>query len=169
MVDMKKIDPREIKANAIELIESRWMLVTAGTIDSFNTMTANWGGLGELWYKHVAFVFVRPQRYTYEFTEESDYLTLSFFGESHREALEICGRTSGRDTDKVAETGLTPYETECGSVSFREAEVVLECKKLYADNINPESFVVPEVPERCYKKRDYHRVYVCEIVNAWVK
>lgn len=166
---MRKIEPKLIEENAIELIESQWMLVTAGTMESFNMMTANWGALGELWFKDVAFVFIRPQRYTFEFTEESDYLTLSFFDESHREALNICGRESGRDIDKVAKTGLTPYQTECGSVAFREAKLVLECRKLYADRLNPDAFVVPELAEKCYKNGDYHQLYVCEIVNAWIK
>lgn len=166
---MRKIDPKEIKTNAIKLIEEQWMLITAGTIDNFNTMTANWGALGELWYKHVAFVFVRPQRYTYQFTESNDMMTLSFFGEEYREALQFCGKNSGRDTDKVAETGLTPMQTENGSVAFEEAELVLECRKLYVDKFNPESFVDKAVVERCYKRNDYHRVYVVEIINAWVK
>jgi flavin reductase (DIM6/NTAB) family NADH-FMN oxidoreductase RutF len=34
-----------------------------------NTMTVSWGGAGILWGKQVAFVFVRPQRHTFSFTE----------------------------------------------------------------------------------------------------
>ena len=96
------------KEDALNLIGKQWMLVTAGTSEKFNTMTASWGGLGWLWNKPVAFVFIRPERYTHGFIEASDCMTLSFYGEEYREALKICGTKSGRDTDKVAATGLTP-------------------------------------------------------------
>ena len=108
MKNMTKIDPKQIDENVIRLIGSQWMLVTAGNPAHFNTMTASWGGLGFLWNRPVAFVFIRPQRYTFQFAEENSGLTLSFFGEEYRDALKICGSRSGRDTDKVAEAGLTP-------------------------------------------------------------
>ena len=98
------------KEDALNLIGKQWMLVTAGTSEKFNTMTASWGGLGWLWNKPVAFVFIRPERYTHGFIEASDCMTLSFYGEEYREALKICGTKSGRDIDKVAATGLTPVK-----------------------------------------------------------
>lgn len=66
--------------NFFEAISKEWMLVTAGTKDKFNTMTANWGGVGYLWNKPVVFVFIRPERYTFEFVENSETFTLSFLG-----------------------------------------------------------------------------------------
>lgn len=164
---MKKIDSRGIDRNAIELIGKDWMLVTAGDFENYNTMTASWGALGELWHKPVAFVFIRPQRYTYEFTEKNETMTLSFFSEEYKKALQICGTKSGRDYDKVAEAGLTPFETETGGVAFREAELILECRKLYADFINKDSFIVPELVEKNYQAGDFHKMYIVEIVNAW--
>ena len=119
------------KEDALNLIGKQWMLVTAGTSEKFNTMTASWGGLGWLWNKPVAFVFIRPERYTHGFIEASDCMTLSFYGEEYREALKICGTKSGRDSDKVAATGLTPEELESGNMTFGEARLTRDCRKLF--------------------------------------
>lgn len=86
------------------------MLVTAGNAEKFNMMTASWGGLGFLWNRPVAFVFIRPQRYTFDFVERNEGFTLSFFGEEYRKVLQLCGTKSGREIDKVAETKLTPLQ-----------------------------------------------------------
>ena len=165
----RKISPKELDVNAIELIGDEWMLVTAGTMEKFNTMTASWGGLGELWNKPVAFVFVRPQRHTFGFTEREEIMTLSFFEPAYRPALTLCGNTSGRDTDKVAKTGLTPYLTDKGGIAFREARLVLECRKLYADWLKKENFTDGKIPAKLYPGDDFHKMYVVEIVNAWIK
>ena len=93
---MKKLEVKDLKENFFEAIGKEWMLVTAGTKEKFNTMTASWGGIGWLWNKPVAFVFVRPERYTYEFIEKSDYLTLSFLGEANKKIHAVCGSKSGR-------------------------------------------------------------------------
>lgn len=102
---MKKIEPKEIQDNAVQLIGGDWMLVTAGSPEHFNMMTASWGGLGFMWKKPVAFVVIRPQRHTFRFIEAGDELTLSFFNHEYHKALTVCGTTSGRDTDKVAASG----------------------------------------------------------------
>lgn len=162
-----KIDPARIKDNLIKLISSDWMLVTAGTPEKFNTMTANWGGMGYLWNKNVAFVFVRPERYTYEFIENTEGFTLTFFDERFRKALNLCGARSGRDCDKVKETGLTPFFTESGYPAFAEARIVLECRKLYATRLTREAFLDPEPLKTHYStKGGLHKVYIAEIVTA---
>lgn len=96
---MKKIDVKELKDNFFEAIGKEWMLVTAGTKESFNLMTASWGGIGWLWNRPVAFGFIRPERYTFEFAEKTDVLTLSFLGmgKEAREVYKVCGSKSGRD------------------------------------------------------------------------
>ncbi|MBO5800489.1 MAG: flavin reductase [Paludibacteraceae bacterium] len=161
------INPKDISDNMISLIGDKWMLVTAGNSSCFNTMTASWGMMGFLWGKPVAQIFIRPQRYTFEFTEKNDFFTLSFFGEEQREALKVCGSTSGRDTDKVAETGLTPAFTKNGNVAFNEAELVLECRKMYVDDFRKEAFTDQSVIPAWYKDGDFHKVYIAEIVNVW--
>ena len=128
---MEKIDPAWITENIISLIGREWMLVTAGDASRFNTMTASWGGVGYLWNKPVVFVFVRPERYTFEFIERCDCFTLSFLCEEYREAYKVCGSRSGRDTDKVKEAGLVPFVTPLGNVTFEQSRLTLECRKLY--------------------------------------
>jgi len=164
----KNIDVKLIKDNTFKLIGTDWMLITAGTKSSFNTMTASWGGFGILWDKPVTFCFIRPQRYTYEFVEKNDFFTLTFFEEKYRDILELCGTKSGRDIDKIKATGLVPLETERGNIYFEQAQMVLECQKIYNDDIKPENFIISEIETRIYPARDYHRLYIAEIINALV-
>ena len=114
------------------------MLITAGTPESYNTMTASWGGMGVLWNKNICFCVIRPTRYTYQFIEKTDVFSLSFFEERYRQALEVCGTKSGRDIDKAAVTGLTPVAGELdGTTNFQQARLVIECKKLYVHTSIP--------------------------------
>lgn len=161
-----EISPLELNENAFRLIGKEWMLITAGTMDSWNTMTASWGGLGEIWFKPAAFVFLRPQRYTLEFMEREPGFTLSFFGESFRPTLNFCGSHSGRNCNKAAETGLTPFETETGSVAFEQARLVLNCKKLFAQDLDPAGFVDDSIIPKCYPDSDFHRMFVGEVIQT---
>lgn len=164
----KEITPSEIKENPFDLIGRDWALVTSGSKDKFNTMTISWGGTGIMWGKPVAFTFIRPQRYTFEFMENNDYYTMSFFDEKYREALRFCGSKSGRDYDKVKETGLTPAFTEDGVPYFEEAKLVLVCKKMYAQFLNEESVTDVDSVKKWYND-DYHKMYISEIVKVLVK
>ena len=161
--------PKDLHLDPITEIGQKWMLLTASKPDgSFNTMTASWGGIGVLWNKPVAFIFIRPQRYTKEFVDASDYLTASFYKEEYRPALTFCGRNSGRTTDKVKETGLTPAAFGEG-IAFEEAERVLLLKKLYCGRIDPTDFTEKDLDGVNYTDKDYHAVYVCEIVEGYEK
>lgn len=167
MNNFSKIDIKDVAENAIKLISERWMLVTAGNKDSFNTMTASWGTMGFLWGKPVVYVFIRPQRYTFEFMEKNTEFTLSFFPDENKEALNICGSTSGRDCNKVEKAGISPIETENGNITFNEANLVLECKTLYKEDFKAENFLDKELIQKWFAAGDYHKVYVAEIVNTY--
>jgi flavin reductase (DIM6/NTAB) family NADH-FMN oxidoreductase RutF len=146
------------------------MLITAGRdTTAFNTMTASWGQLGHLWGKNVATMYVRPQRYTKEFVDANETFTLSFFDERYRDALNICGTKSGRNTNKVQEAGLTPIATPVGSVAFGEANMILECRKLYATPIDSVAFIDASIVSKIYPHKDFHVMYVGEIVNVYRK
>ncbi len=168
MSKFTEITPYEIDGNMIDKIDNEWMLVTAGNGEKVNTMTASWGGVGVLWNLPVAFVFIRPQRYTFEFTEAEDTMTLSFFGDGCRDALKLCGTVSGRDCDKIKEAGLTLRESH-GMPCFEEATLTLFCRKRYADFLNADSFIDKSLIAKNYPKNDFHKVYVCEIIAAEVK
>jgi flavin reductase (DIM6/NTAB) family NADH-FMN oxidoreductase RutF len=165
--DFMRIDPYKLKDNVFKLIDLDWMLVTAGTPERWNTMTASWGGLGVLWNRPVSFVFVRPTRYTYEFMQENERFTLSFFTKTYRKALVFCGSKSGRDCDKAKETGLEPVSLFKDTVAFRQARLVLVCRKLYTTDIDPRRFLDPKTDIH-YPKKDYHRVYIGEITRCLV-
>ncbi|MDR3329218.1 MAG: flavin reductase [Prevotellaceae bacterium] len=159
----------QVQNSAPRLIGQGWMLITAGNLSSYNTMTASWGQLGHLWNKNVATMYIRPQRYTKEFVDREGTFTLSFFKENYRNALNICGTKSGRDGDKVKEAGLTPIATPAGSVGFEEAYMIIECRKLYADPLKAEAFVDSSIPAKIYPEQDFHTFYVGEILNVYVK
>lgn len=160
MSNFKEIPTSEIQ-NVFRLIGKDWMLISAADGGKVNCMTASWGSMGVLWNDDVCTVFIRPQRYTYEFVEASDTLSLSFFGEKYRDALAFCGRVSGRDCDKIKEAGLT--SAFIGSTPIIcEADMVLLCRKLYADDIKEENFISKD-PMFTYANKDFHRFYICRI------
>ena len=165
---LRNICIKDFKENVFDLIAKETMLITAGTPSNCNTMTASWGAMGILWHKPVAICFIRPQRYTYHITEKSDYLSLAFLGEEYRDALVFCGRNSGRDGDKFVQSGLTCVTTESGVPYPAEAEMVMICRKMYADDIKKASFIDKEMLKN-YPIDDFHRVYICEIEDVLVK
>jgi len=163
------IEITELQENFFTLIKDDWMLLTAGTINSFNTMTASWGTMGILWNKPIAVCFIRPHRYTFEFVEKNECFTLSFFASRHREILDFCGTHSGRDIDKVGHTGLKTVETDLGNITFEQARLVFECRKIYADILKPDHFLLPEVVRKNYPGKDFHKFYVGEILGCYLK
>ncbi|WP_028895709.1 flavin reductase [Syntrophorhabdus aromaticivorans] len=160
-MELREISPEMITDNTFKLIGKDWMLVTAGSEAAFNTMTAAWGGLGVLWDKKICFCVIRPTRYTYAFMEKSEDFTLSFFEERYRDVLTYCGTKSGKDVDKVTQTGLTPVFDD-DIIYFDEARLVMVCRKIYAQDIVPDNFIDPNI-DKFYPKKDYHRMYVGEI------
>ena len=128
-------------------------------------MTVSWGQMGVLWNKNVATVYVRPQRHTRHFLEENETFSLSFFPSEYRPALSFCGSHSGRDFDKVKETGLTPV-FESGAVWFEQAKLVLVCRKLYRQELLPVCFEDSETESKNYPNRDYRICFIGEIAAA---
>lgn len=152
-------------SNAFDKIGKQWMLITAKDGDKVNAMTASWGGLGVLWGKNVAYIFVRQSRYTKEFIDKSDTLSLAFFSEDKKQMLGYMGKVSGRDEDKIAKMGLTVKLVNDIPV-FKEAEETLLCKKLFAGPIAPENFIDKSIDEKWYADKDYHTMYVVEIMDV---
>lgn len=148
--------------NPFDLIGREWMLITAGSPEAHNAMTASWGGLGVLWQRNVATIYIRPTRYTLEFVEQHDHFTLSFLAAEHRGAHGVFGSESGRHVDKTRKTGFTPIATDEGGTAFAQAELVLQCRKLYHQDLDPAGFLDPAI-EALYPLKDYHRVFVGEI------
>ena len=170
---MKEIDVKDILLNPMDKIAHEWMLVTAGTMEEgYNTMTASWGHLGSIWGHGggmpTSVVFIRPQRYTKSFVDREMYYTVSFFPAEYKGALRYLGTHSGKDEDKVAAAGLTAVRAG-ESVTFQEASLTLLCRKLYRAPVVEEGFIDKAIIDDCYPKRDYHDMYIGEIVKAYVK
>ncbi len=158
---------KDFKENVIKIISQEYMLITAGDKDNFNMMTASWGFMGEMWGEDSVAVVVRPSRYTMDFIDKSDYFTLSFYGEDNK-IHKICGSKSGRDVDKLAETGLTPI-CDDNYVWFDEARLVLKIKKKYVQPMSAEYLTDKSVDEKWYKDGDWHNLIIGSIERIYVK
>lgn len=163
---LEEINLSDLSINPFELIGHEWGLVTAGNEDGFNTMTISWGGMGVLWGKNVATIYIRPQRYTKQFVDAADRFTLSFYAPEHKHALSVLGTKSGRDGDKVAEVGFTPLFLD-GTTAFEEARLVFVCRKLYASQFTPEQFIDTQIDEEVYPDQSHHTMYIGEIEHVY--
>lgn len=163
-----RIKPEELASNPFTLIGTDWMLVTAAREGRINTMTASWGGLGVMWGKNVVYVVLRPQRYTKEFVDHAEGFSLSFFNRDYKKTLGYLGKVSGRDEDKIAQSGLTPAD-EAGIPYFGEADTVILCKKLFAQPYLEESFIQRDIIDKWYPERDYHTLYIAEVTDVLVR
>jgi flavin reductase (DIM6/NTAB) family NADH-FMN oxidoreductase RutF len=157
----------ELITHPISIWEKQWLLLTCGDFEKkdYNAMTVAWGSLGNIWNMPFAQVVVRHSRYTYQFMEKYNSFTLCTFPEKYRQVLNLLGTKSGRDGDKIAESGLTPIASKTiAAPGFAEAELIIECKKIYWDDMQPAHFLDEEIL-RHYQKRDYHRIYFGKILS----
>jgi flavin reductase (DIM6/NTAB) family NADH-FMN oxidoreductase RutF len=168
MNQFNEITPEMLKENTFHTIGKDWMLVTAGNTDKANTMTASWGGLGIMFGKNVAYVVIRPQRYTREFIDHEATFSLSFLDNSYRKKLNYLGQVSGRDEDKIAKSGLTlDYDGE--TPYFKEADTVMLCRKLVRQPLDANSLVDESLDQTFYPTKDYHILYIAEITKVLKK
>ena len=163
-MDLSEI--KKFNTDIFSLFDDRWAVLTAGSGDHFNGMTISWGSLGTLWGlpprgKPVATVYVRPDRFTFDFLENSEAFTISFFPDSLRKIHTVFGRKSGRDTDKLAETGLHIQDSSRGIV-YAEADLTFVCRKLYASKFNINA-VPEEIREAFYSSNEPHFIFIGEV------
>ena len=162
----KEVMPELLRKNPFQAIGKDWMLITAGNGEGVNTMTASWGGLGVMYGKNVAFIVLRPQRYTKEFVDREDTFSISFLEKrKYKSVLNYLGTVSGRTEDKIEKSGLTldfiddtPY--------FNEANQVFICKKLYQQPMQGEGLINEKLDLTFYPDKDYHVLYIAEITKA---
>ena len=153
----------ELKVDIFGQYDKKWALLTAGSMDKFNGMTISWGGLGTIWGKPVATVYVRESRYTHEFMDANEFFTVSFFPDEYKKQLGVLGSKSGRDMDKMNDSGLTAVEAG-ESVSYKEAELTLVCKKLFKQRLELDK--IPEdIVDAMYADGDAHDMYIGEVVE----
>lgn len=167
MSSFKNIPVNTLEINPFERIGKQWMLITAKKGDKVNTMTASWGGLGTMWNKNVAFIVVRPQRYTKEFIDASTTFSLSFFDKEFTKALAYCGKVSGRNENKIEKCNFTIAE-EKNTPYMEQANLVLICKKIFEQPYTPDSFIDPNIMS-FYEENDFHTLYIAEIESVLKK
>lgn len=168
MSHWRKIEPEELSKNPFHLIGKEWMLITAEKDGKVNTMTASWGGVGVMWGKNVAYVVIRPQRYTKEFVDKAGGFSLTFFDESYKKQLGYLGSVSGREEDKIKKAELT-IDYKDAIPYFTEANLVMLCKKLFVQPLQETSFLEKELIEKWYPQKDYHTLYIVEITDILQK
>lgn len=163
----KEISCEEVQGNVFTKIGKEWMLISAGSEGNVNAMTASWGGMGVLWNKNVVYIFVRPQRHTKTLIDAYDHFAISFYAEDKRAMLAYMGKASGKEEDKIAHEQLHVIQDH--APYFEEAKEVLICRKLFAQELDPESFIDKQIDHTCYPQKDYHILYVGEIEKVLVK
>ena len=168
MDNFKEININDLYLNPFTKIGKDWMLITAKYNDEVNTMTASWGGLGFMWGKNVAYTVIRPQRYTKEFIDNSDFFSLCFFNEEYKKTLSYLGSVSGRNENKIEKSNLSVIKYNNVPL-FEEAKLILICKKLYRQDLKYTSFIEKDLDNIWYKNKDYHTLYISEITNVFVK
>ena len=168
MAEFTAIAPEGFEFNPFALVSKEWLLITAEKGGKVNTMTASWGGFGHIWQKYAAYFFIRPTRYTKEFVDGSEQLSLCVLPESQRKVLNYLGTVSGRDEDKIAKSGLT-LRHEGDVPYFAESRAVFICRKLFAQDFVESAFLDPSVVKACYPKKDFHTMYVAEVEKVLVR
>ena len=157
------MDLKNFNLAPLYALDKEWALLTCGEKEKFNTMTISWGGLGTLWHKPVVTVYVRPTRYTYEFMENNQYFTISFYNDEYKKDLGVLGSKSGRDIDKISLTKLTP-EILDNAISFQEAKLTIVCKKIYFQDLDIKNIPQDEI-NKFYKTESVHRMYIGEVID----
>lgn len=165
---MLKIDIEKFDKNVFTEIDKKWGIITAGDkFVGFNGMTVSWGGFGIMWNKPVAFIFVRKSRYTHEFLDKSDSITIAFLSDEFKNAKALFGSKSGRDLNKYEASGLHPvFEPDYNGYYPKEADYVFKMKVLYDTDLEN----MPEdIQNKFYPTNDLHTMYICEIKQYLIK
>lgn len=173
---MKELNIKELSLNTYQTISKDWLALCAGNQDNgYNAMTIAWGSVGGLWERGshsnqlpTFICYVRPGRYTKTFMDSNDYFTVNHFDSDYKRNLAILGSRSGRDGDKISQANLT-VNSNHDYTYFNEANMVIVCKKLYAAPLQQEGFIDKDLVDFNYPKRDFHTMYVGEIVKVLVK
>ncbi len=162
---MKKISISELNNNVFELISKDWGVLTVQCGDKVNGMTVSWLQMGHLWNKNIVTVYVRPQRYTYQFINDEETFSLALFDEKYKKELSYLGTKSGSDFDKINNCKMTTSFVKNTPI-INEAKLVFVCKKLYVHDLKDNEFVDDNVNHEAYPDKDYHRAFVGEIIEV---
>ena len=163
---MKEINIYDLKFDFNDYIQG--FLVTSGSFEKHNMLTAGWGNLGAFWNRPTMTVYIRKSRYTYQFIDNNDYFTCSFFDQKQAaDIIKLCGSKSGRDINKTEACDLHPINL-AGGIGFSEAKLIVVCRKLHHFDVNANDFDDSNMGNKTYPHHDFHRGYIGEIIKAYV-
>lgn len=154
--------------NPWEKISKEWLLITTEADGKADAMTASWGGIGHIWNKNVAMVFVRDSRFTREQLDNSEKFSCCFLDPNEkgtRATLKYMGQVSGRDEDKIANARLS-VNHQLGAPFIDESNFAIICKKMAKVPIEEASILIPEIIDEHYANGDYHYMYIGEIIDV---
>ena len=162
---------QEVKtfSDAFKIYKDLCPILVCNDHDKVNAMMINWGGFGTLWHKNVCFIFVRKDRYTFNFSEKGKIFTLSFL-DLDSKISDIFGKKSGKDIDKFKTSGLHKcYDVDNDCYSIAEAKQVLKLKKLCSIDLENADYNDLSIPNEIYKDIPYHVLYICEVKQYLVR
>ena len=103
-------------------------LITCGTPEKPNIMTAAWTGIINT-KPPKTYVSIRPERYSYSIIKETGECVINLTTASLVRTADFCGVRSGRDIDKFEKCGIHPLaSTAVTAPSLAESPLSLECK-----------------------------------------
>ena len=155
VIEAEKINITNYANLITEALPKGILLNTNG--DKFNSMVIGWGHIGTLWGRPTFHVYVRQGRYTKGQLDKTGEFTVS-----------VPLKEAGLELED-AETINTP--------GIRQYPLTIECKVLYAQDQDL-SQIPEDIREKMYPQdvdgsypmanRDFHTMYVGEIVDAYV-
>lgn len=166
---LHSVDIKTLTPEVFSVFGTQNALLTAGDRTQSNTMTIGWCGLGRMWNLPACTVYVRPERHTYSFMERQEYFTVSVPAATDHDRIRVFGTRSGRDTDKFAESGFTLAYGANDAPYVAESELVVVCRKLYAQDMKPEHVTDHDTVDKFYAKEGWHRMYIGEVVEAYTR
>ena len=168
-----QIAPEEIQDDVFTLVGKVFPVVTAGTKEHYNSMTASGGGMGLHFRKPATWCLFASCRYTLALIQKEQAYTLSYFPDEYRKQVLFLGSKSGRDSGKMKEVELTAVETPDGNIAFKEARLIIECQLTQITTPGIEDFYSQEAKDylsEAYTDAGEIRKYVFgEITHVWAK
>jgi flavin reductase (DIM6/NTAB) family NADH-FMN oxidoreductase RutF len=133
--------------------KSKWILEpgcvvigTTGTYEKANAMTFSWQTPVSSGAPCQILLVINPSRYSYELLKKNGEITVNVPGESLLAQVHLFGSISGRDKDKIAESGLRLARAgRVGPPLIADCPANLECRLSRVFSIGHHDLLLLEV------------------------
>ena len=149
-------------------------ILSAGDRNSYNSMAIEWGSIGVAWKMPIFTVYVKEERYTYQFMQKTEIFTVSIINKKLYKKFAVYGTKSGRDINKEKEAGTHIEFLDNGGITFKEAEEVFVCKMLARSYIKEED-TLPDLKEfykkaqKYFKTSEPHALFIGQIIEHYIR